>query len=428
MTNAYYYSDEYDYKSSPQDENDDGIDDFYLNDNNDDIEQYGIKAEYRATFDKLAYMVGLDTGQRIFDKYRVQLEDSRRGSKGDYTDSENTEDRFAVYGEGKYAVSPAWTMIANLRIDYDKYDYTATTYTARSGTENASNDTSFTNYSYRIGTTYDFMSSHTLFANVSTGFRNPLVSQMYAGDFDTEYANNTNLDTETSINYEIGIRGNFFDSIYYEASLFITDTKDIISRNGGTYYSANANLMYDNVGDARNRGLELSLKSDRSKTFSYSLAYTYLDAYYTSHDPFILSLGNPYRPDGIDDPVLDINGNQLPRVPHNKLDLFVHYKVLPELELSAEFYAQSKYYADETNYVTMPGYGKVNLFANYSPMENLEIFARLENAFDKQYYRTVYLYRDNNAGRSYDGVLDAEDASITVDPGRVFYFGMKYRF
>ena len=426
MANAYYYKDEYDYKSSPQDIDGDTIDDFYLNDNNDNLEQYGVKAEYRATLDALGYMLGLDAGKRTFDKYRVQLEDSRRGTKGDYTDSENTEDRIAVYGEGKYAISPVWTAIANFRLDYDKYDYTALNYTAKDGFSEGSNDTSFTNFSYRIGTTYDFDERNTLFANISTGFRNPMVSQMYAGDFDPEdYVNNPDLDTETTINYEIGLRGTLMESIFYEASLFITDTNDIISKNGGTYYSNNADIMYDNVGDARNRGAELSLKSDRSKALSFSMAYTYLDAYYTSHNPFTVSLGNPYtRNAAADDVTYDINGNQLPRVPHHKLDVFVHYKVLSELELSAEFYAQSHYYADETNLVTMPGYGKVNLFANYNPTENLEIFAKMENAFDKQYYRTVYLFRDSN----YDGKLDAEDASITVDPGRVFYLGLRYKF
>ncbi|QOR62732.1 TonB-dependent receptor [Sulfurovum sp. ST-21] len=428
MANAYYYKDEYDYKSSPQDIDGDTIDDFYLNDNNDNIEQYGVKTEYRASLENLAYMVGLDTGQRIFDKYRVQLEDTYRGKQGDYTDSTNTEDRLAVYGEGKYAITSAWTAIANLRIDYDKYNYTSLSYSAADGVITADNDTSFTNCSYRLGTTYDFMTRHTLFANVSTGFRNPTVSQIYAGDFDPQdYVNNPNLDPETTINYEIGLRGTLLESIYYEASLFLTDTKDIIAKNGGTYYSSNADIMFDNVGDARNRGVELSLKSDRRKALSFSLAYTYLDAYYTSHTPFTVSLGNPYVRSvdpAADDVTYDINGNQLPRVPHHKLDLFVHYKIRSNLELSAEFYAQSEYYADETNLVTMPGYGKMNLFANYSPTENLEIFAKMENVFDKQYYRTVYLFSDSN----YDGVLDAEDASITVDPGRLFYLGLRYRF
>jgi len=121
---------------------------------------------------------------------------------------------------------------------------------------------------------------------------------------------------------------------------------------------------------------------------------------------------------------MTLRENQLPRVPHHKVDLIANYKITPKFNVMAELYAQSKYYADETNLVRMPGYEKVNVRVDYKPMKNLEFFAKVDNLFDKQYYRTVYLYTDKND----DDKLDAEDASITVDPGRVFYAGLKYRF
>jgi len=55
---------------------------------------------------------------------------------------------------------------------------------------------------------------------------------------------------------------------------------------------------------------------------------------------------------------------------------------------------------------------------------NLELYFKVVNLFDRQYYRTVFLTNDSNN----DDLFDVEDATITVDPGREFYVGMIYRF
>jgi len=427
--NTYYYKDDYDYKSSPQDTNDDGLDDSYRNDNSDTIDQYGVKTEYRDSKGDFSYMIGLDLGKRELDDHRVQLVDVRyRGYAGDSTQGDTTEDRYALYAETKYKVNDKITAISNIRVDYDSYEYTASTHTYDGTTWNDTstrNDDSFTNISYRIGGTYQIDEDKTFFANISTGFRNPTVEQMYKGDYDSDYINNPDLDVETTINYEVGIRGKLTESLSYEASAYVTNTNDIIGKVGGTYYSGDI-LYFDNVGDARTKGVELSLKSDPNKKFSFSLAYTYMDAYYTSHNPFYVSLGPSYGRGATteDDAIYDITDNQLPRTPHHKLDFILNYQPNDKWNFMAEFYAQSNYYGDETNLVKFDGYGKLNFKATYNPTESLELFAKVDNVFDNQYYRTVYLFRDSNE----DGVLDAEDASITVDPGRQVYVGMKYKF
>ena len=426
--NTYYYKDQYEYQSSPQDSNDDNLDDSYKNDNSDIIDQYGVKTEFRNENDKLAYMVGLDLGQRELEDTTVQLVDVTGWSvsyAGESTKGDTTEDRYAVYGETKYKVNEKLTTIGNIRVDYDGYDYSVAIHDYNGTVWSDSvvqRDDSFKNISYRVGGTYQLNDNKTFFTNISTGFRNPTISQIYAGDFDSDYINNLDLDVQTSINYEVGLRGTTPFGAKCEASVFVTNTKDIIGRNSGTYYG-NGELMYDNIGDARNKGFELSLKGKAKETLSYSLAYTYLDAYYTSHNPFKVDLSPTYKDRG-EDVTYDITGNQLPRVPHQKLDITTKYNATAKLDLFGEVYAQSKYYADETNLVTMPGYAKVNLKATYHQTKKLEFFAKVNNVLDKQYYRTVYLISD----KSGDGVLDAEDASITVDPGRVYYAGIKYKF
>ncbi len=438
MVNGYYYADKYEYESSPQDLTGDGKDDDWTLDNNEDIYQYGLKSEYRGVYQKLGYMLGLDIGQRKLEDYWIRTisYSSSRGTyyAGESSSDDTTEDRFGLYVETKLMVTDALAFILNGRYDYESYqldslnrDYNGTVWT----TDSISREDSFTNGSYRVGLAYQLDDTTTLYTNVSTGFRNPRVYELYAYDFDPDrYSrNNPDIKTEKTYNYEVGVRGSrtiFENSVRYEFSVYQLDTKDIIAKNAGTYYS-NGDVYFDNVGNARNRGVELSLNTDRNKNIYFDLAYTYLYAKYTSHDPFTVDLAPTYRSTG--DVTYDISNNVLPRTPKHKFDLYTYIRIptAPEWMIVAENYGQSGYYADETNLVEMPGYGIMNLQLRYNSKIHgnpFEFYVRCDNITDRQYYRTVYLFSDRNN----DGKLDAEDASITVDPGRVYYVGMKYRF
>ncbi len=433
---TYYYKDLYNYISSPKDLNGDGYDDTYTYARDKNIKQYGLKSEYRNSINNLAYMFGTDVGKREYESSGIRTVTysswGRYYYKGEGSVTTTTEKNYALYGETKYKVNKKITVTGNIRLDYNKNNYVSNVYDYN-GTawDNSTfkDSKNFTNLTYRLGTTYDTNYNSTLYANVSTGFRNPRVEDLYAGDLKSSdyytYVNNPNIKTETTMTYEIGMRGKVKSGLSYEVSVFVTDTKDIISKTGGTYYSGDV-VYYDNVGDARNRGAEATLKGKINDKMTFNVAYTYLDAYYTSHDPFYVALGKPVYRGGTtaDDAVYDITGNQLPRVPHHKIDIIVNYHITPKIKLMSELYAQSDYYADETNLVKMPGYAKVNLRADYDYNKKLNFYLKVDNVLDKQYYRTVYLFSDRN----YDGKLDAEDASITVDPGRVFYAGFKYKF
>ncbi|BBG65069.1 ferric receptor CfrA [Hydrogenimonas sp.] len=438
MVNGYYYVDRYTYESSPQDLNGDGIDDDWTRDNSEDTYQYGLKSEYRGVYQKLGYMLGLDIGQRELKDYYVRTVNyTSRGTDyyvGESSRDDTTEDRFGLYAETKYMVTNALAFILNGRYDYESYelDHLAKDYNGTDwSTDAITREDSFTNFSFRVGFTYQLDDSTTLYSNISSGFRNPRVYELYAFDFDPDrYSrNNPDIKTEKTYNYEIGIRGRrtvFDNKIGYELSVYQLDTKDIIAKNAGTYYS-NGDVYFDNVGDARNRGLELSMKTDRSKPVYFDLSYTYLDAKYTSHDPFTVDLDPVYRSAG--DITYDISNNRLPRTPKHVFDLYTYIPITaaPGWMIIAENYGQSGYYADETNLVEMPGYGIMNLQLRYNTKVKgnpFEFYLRCDNITDKQYYRTVYLFSDRNG----DGQLDAEDASITVDPGRVYYVGLKYTF
>lgn len=427
LVNLYNYVDEYDFISSPQDTNSDGLDDTYSNHSLEHKKQKGVKLEYKQTLDSFAYMLGYEYGDRKYiDASKTLIDFTSDGKdyyQGETSDSEDNQKLHAFYTELKYAFTQNFNATFNMRhdrqtdewIDLSK-DYNGTVWS----NQLTEIDKTFNENSYRLGFVYNFSDTNAIFTNVATGFRTPTVDKIQTN---IEEGYDPDIKTQTSVTYEIGNRGSIFD-VDYEITLFQVDTKDIIGRRYGTYSSVE---RYDttNVGDARNRGVEVSLKSNPDQTIAYNVAYTYLKSEYLNRLPFRYSTNAAFSE-------IDIAGSELPRTPNHKLDLYMTYNATSDLRFISELYAQSSYYADEPNEIELPGYAFLNLQARYNfkiDAHTFEFFAKVNNVFDKQYFKTAYLSSDRNvAGLSPYGVINAEDLSITVDPGREYYAGIKYRF
>ncbi|WP_345972015.1 TonB-dependent receptor [Sulfurimonas diazotrophicus] len=433
LLNVYDYIDEYDYISSPQDTDGDGIGDTYARHTLEHKKQKGAKLEFKQELADFAYLVGYEFGDRQYQSGSETLIDYNSTDvegnpvanyAGELTHTNDDQRLHAFYGELKYAVTPAWTAVFNMRHDIQKdmyevvsHDYNGTDW----NNEKLYDDHTYNENGYRVGTTYAVDADTTLYANISTGYRTPTVDKMV-----TNYENRNRtdgvavpIDVERSITYEVGARGNLGGHLLdYELSVFQMDTKDIIGYRFGTYSFATSGGITDNIGDARNRGVELSLKSDPTRRLSFNLAYTYLKAEFTKHDPVKIA----YR-----GPEYDIVGNELPRTPNNIFDLYTTIRFSPNLKVIGQVYAQSEYYADETNMIKMPGYAFLNLQARYTMHvggNELECYVKVNNVFDEHYYQTVYFTGD----KSGDGTFDREDPTITVAPGKEYFAGLIYRF
>lgn len=423
---AYKYQDLYDYISNPQDlDSNPATSNVYVQHSNQDLEQQGLKSEFTINNNFFAALLGVELGQRDYESATKVLEDyseynSRTRANEDYYKGEKTQTNSkesvqAVYGEFKYKITPKFTTTLNARYNVLKKEFITNSLDSNGTvwTENIVEEShTFENTAYRAGVTYNFNSSVGLFTSVATGFQNPEADDI---------AITPDLKEQTSITYEIGARGNMAmldNDFKYEASLYQLDNKDILGPEGGTYdFSSPTN----NIGDTRSRGVELSLNSNPVKPLSFNLAYTYLDAKYTKHNTHYVTMQDRSRV------AYDIVGNTVPRVSKHTMDLFVNYNVTNEIKLISEVYAKSSYYADEPNLVKFDGYEILNLQARYNTKlfsNDFEFYVKVDNVLDNQYYRAAFIHRDKRGPVG----IDPEDASITVDPGRVYYAGVKYTF
>ena len=392
--------------------------------------QDGLKTEYRKDDEKLAYMVGLDLARNEESKNsKDRVNDVVRGtvySIGNLrSDTKFNEDINALYGEAKYQIDEKIVASFNARIDQMDYDYT-NNMTSKTWNKD------FNEESYKLGATYKLKKDSILFANISTGFRVPTIDQLYAGDMSTStrsgtYSNNTDIKTETTLNFEIGHRIKL-GTMTYDASIYQLNRDDVIGRSSGNYSGTRGvNIQYENMADVRNRGLEISANSDKKKQFSYGVNYTYLNSEYTKYDEYNLILNNTTTGSDYVEGVYNLAGNTVPRTSKHTINLEGNYKAMSNLMLTAELNYRSSQFADDLNRIKVAGYSVVNLKTKYNTKVSgypVEFFVKVDNVLDKQYYMMPRVTGDRND----DGVYSEGDMGLTVNPGRVYLAGLNMKF
>jgi iron complex outermembrane receptor protein len=442
MVNLYSFSDDTRFLSAP-----DRADPTLYTKRNDYYQvQNGLKTEYRSAGERLAWLAAADLRANRYEN-SVTANIDQFDFRGNLTDpagtplSDDTTDEAvqAVYGELKFRLSAPLVMTLNGRYDHIAFDYT-------SRLSELQLEKSFDVTSWRLGANYALASNRDLYANVSTGFRAPSVTQLFAGDISPTggTASNPNLKPEHAINKEIGLRSRthlFGAPTEMDVAIFQIDrTNYILSTSGQYSVSDGTDDRYDNIGGVRNRGLELAVSSSVSPRFAWNVAYTYIDARFTRYDNYNLLLGNRYGRNGqVDCPVLDPansfciehfnnEGNVVPRVPNHHLNLSASYRPAARWKITGEVDAISSYYADEINRVKIDGHETFNLLVNYYRKfgdSNWEFFGRVDNLFDRFYYNTA---RGGTGDSNADGVYDENDISIVVNQGRTYTAGLTAHF
>ncbi len=454
MVNLYSFADTTQFLSAP-----DRTDPTLYNNLNDYHQvQNGLKSEYRSSGSALAWMAGADLRANSYQNDRYANKDLY-DYRGNLTDAEGTalsddttdEAVRAVYGELKFRVADPLVMTVNGRYDHIAFDYS-------SNLSALELEKSFKVTSWRLGANYALAENRDLYSNISTGFRAPSITQLFAGDISPSGGTDSNPDLkpEHAINMEIGLRTKtklFGAPTDLDVAIFQIDRKDYIMSTSGQYsVEDGANDMYDNIGGVRNRGLELALNSTITPRVGLNVAYTYLDATFTQYDNFNLLLGNRYGRNGLVDCAVlnpdnsyciehyDNTGNVVPRAPKHHLNLSASYRPADNWKVTGEMDAISSYYADELNRTKFGGHSTFNLLVNYDRAfghSNWSFFARVDNLFDRRYYNTARggtgdaktVDSDGDGVYdTYDGVYDKNDVSLVVNQGRTFTAGLTATF
>lgn len=453
MAIAYQYDDKTDYWSAPVrfdaaglPVNDTQVDAYeqivnYLQ------QQRGIKLELRESFGRWGVMGGAEVKRNTFDEISRAKQDysnrpgptrtiTRQGTISSTSYREETTK--AAYTEAKFGLTERTDLTLNYRIDQIELN-------DRNRLTNVTRDKAFDVQSWRIGADHQLHDNHSVYGGISTGFRVPTLSEL---------STNAQLKPEHSYNYEIGLRStaNLFGwQTQFNSSVFYLERKDFITSTSGQYVSSTApNATYhDNIGNTVSQGLELALQTEIQHQLSFDFAYTFLNNYYTKYDDFYLALGNARGTRvnslaALTDPNTQVffqhynnKGNQLPRTPNHQANFRTHWQPNQAWRLTTEIDYRGESYADEINQEKLPTRTLVNLTLAYNTQIKLfggkrskfSAFIKVDNLLNDQFFAIARGFQDStDQNGNYNGIYNAEDLSIIVDPGRVFSAGIGIKF
>lgn len=227
------------------------------------------------------------------------------------------------------------------------------------------------------------------------------------------------LDDVVTRSWELGLRGTL-QGLRYQLGLFdARNHDDILFQTTGR-----ATGLFANVDETRRRGIEAAISGQLGQLDWYA-NWTHLQA--TFEDDFqVLS---PNHPNADAEGELAVqNGDRIPGLPEDIVKLGAEYHLTPALSFGAElFYNGSQVVrGDESNDLPeVGGYTLVNLRASYRWGEQFSVFARVTNAFDRDYENFGLLGEDPGEVLT---LADSRPLFVGVGSPRAAWLGLRYRF
>jgi outer membrane receptor protein involved in Fe transport len=307
----------------------------------------------------------------------------------------------------------------------------------------------FTHINPSIGFTITPTPNTTYYADYNQASRAPTVIELGCANpvvpcgLPDDFASDPNLKQVVAQTFEIGLRGNLDDqSFNWSADAFLTT-----SRNDIQFIASAINAgFFDNVGDTRREGLDFAF-GGKVGGFNWKLAYSYVEA--TFQSTFVVNSESNSQAD-VNGNIVVNPGDRLPLVPLHTARLMLDYDFDTHLNVGANvIFASSSYlHGNENNanvsgttnipsgaYIegsgTIPSYATLNLNATYRFDKNFEIFARVTNVLDKDYYTAGFLtdnvYNPNGTFRTNPNDWTNENAIVPGAPREV-WGGFRARF
>jgi iron complex outermembrane recepter protein len=257
--------------------------------------------------------------------------------------------------------------------------------------QNLSGYNRFVHFNPAIGATYKVLPLMTVYGGWSTNNRTPTASEIECSDpltpclLPTNLAGDPpNLHQVISHTSELGVRGTYPDvaggQITYNLNVFRT----LLSNDIFGIATSVSQGFFQNIGDTRRQGFEVGFNYTLDNWSAYA-NYSYVQAEFRSAMT-VPSPSNPYQDANGD--IAVVPGDHMPGIPDNRLKLGVDFKVIPQWTVGASLNLVSSvfYVGDESNQLApIPGYTTVNLFTSYRPIPHVELFATVDNLFNRKY-------------------------------------------
>lgn len=349
-----------------------------------------------------------DTFQYLVGAFYADSSSSRAFSRGPVVllaswEADAGVESAALFGQGTYRLTESTQIDAGIRFNHEKIDVEFADHRANAGAgATYQGDDDQNAVTGKVALQHFLEQGTMLFASVATGYK----GQGYdvASGFN-QYSADNPVGEETSISYEIGMKGMFLDdSVRVEMTAFLSDYDDYQAQSvvfvpdpiSGTPV---AQFRLNNVGELRTKGVETDLSWQASDALRLDASVAYVDAMIeefpnaacfagqTEAQGCVLLPGTARR-------VQDLGGEELSNSPDWKLNLGANYeRELPGMPFN--LFAQANYqWQDELVYdlfqsplTEQDAYAVVNLSVGIvdNSSERYRVSLFLNNAFDENY-------------------------------------------
>ncbi len=232
---------------------------------------------------------------------------------------------------------------------------------------------------YRFTGAYRIPSWGTKFrATYGTGFAPPSFSEMYFVP-SASFVPNPNLRPERTRGWELGVDQEFLNRrILLGATYFNNRVKDFIAFNTGVFP-----FRLNNIGENEAQGVELTARLEPTRWASIVASYTLTDSN-------IVSSVTPSQ-----------NGLQLVRRPRNAASLNVTLRPVEAMRVNFGLVyngtTQDSFFGAGGGRRTLSPYTLARIAVSYRVTPQVEVFGRVENAFDQR-YQEVYGFQPPGIG------------------------------
>jgi outer membrane receptor protein involved in Fe transport/FixJ family two-component response regulator len=270
------------------------------------------------------------------------------------------QNAFGVYLQDTFDLAKALflkgdslVLTAALRWDWLRHDITDES-PGLDGRPSAAGVFTFSRVNPRLGFNYNLSPDVGLYFSYSQGFRAPAFLELTCAGpgavcpgLQAGVASDPPLNPVKARNFELGLRTKPYPWLDTELSLFRTDVSDDIFSVSPT---GTLGLFFQNIGDTRRQGLELSIRGTYRGLLDGYVNYSFTQA--TFRDDVMLATPR-LTPGCVTPPCTEFvrKGSDLPLIPNHRLNAGVDYHLMDWLTLSlAAFYVgQQRFRGDEAN-------------------------------------------------------------------------------
>jgi outer membrane receptor protein involved in Fe transport len=314
---------------------------------------------------------------------------------------------FSLYATDTLAISNQWTLSLSGR-----YNRTNINNTDRinpgGGTGSLDGDHTFQRFNPAVGLIFRPLRHLNAYANYSEGNRAPTSVELGCADpeapckLPNAMAGDPPLQQVVTRTFEAGVRGVQESRVNWSAGWFRGENRNdilfVASEQTGFGY-------FKNFGKTRRQGWEADLNT-RIWRFGLGGGYTFLAATFQSEEDVNgeSNSSSDAEAPGLEGLIEIEPGARIPLIPQHMFKLYADFQATKKFSVNFGVLALSDAFArgnennehepDGTYYLgegRSPGYTVANLGARYELNRHIELFARVNNLFDKRFYTAAQL-------------------------------------